>query len=153
MSESPKKLSLTQSQTEEDHAATVIREKIGNIRDLASSPAPAGPVAEGITATDQRVLHDKIVAALQTVYDPEIPLNIYDLGLIYKLAIDPANAVKVQMTLTAPGCPVAGSILAEVKRKIEAIPEVPKVDVELVWDPPWTRDRLSEAARLQLGLF
>ncbi len=153
MSEQSKKLSLSQAETGEDHATRVMREKIGNIRDLASSPAHAAPIAEGITTADQRVLHDKIVAALQTVFDPEIPLNIYDLGLIYKLAISPANAVKVQMTLTAPGCPVAGSIVAEVKRKIEAIPEVPKVDVELVWDPPWTRDRLSEAARLELGLF
>ncbi|MGN6367089.1 MAG: DUF59 domain-containing protein [Phycisphaerae bacterium] len=153
MNEPSKKLSLHQAESAEDHAARVMREKIGNVRDLASSPAPNGPIAEGITAADQRVLHEKIVAALQTVFDPEIPLNVYDLGLIYKLAIDPANAVKVQMTLTAPGCPVAGSILAEVKRKIEVLPEVPKVDVELVWDPPWTRDRLSEAARLQLGLF
>jgi FeS assembly SUF system protein len=153
MTESSKKLSLHQAQTAEDHAARIMREKIGNVRDLAKGPAPAAPITEGISAPDQRALHEKIVAALQTVFDPEIPLNIYDLGLIYKLAIDPANAVNVQMTLTAPGCPVAGSIVAEVKRKIEAIPEVPKVDVVLVWDPPWTRDRLTEAARLELGLF
>ena len=153
MSEASKKLSLQQAESAEDHAARVMREKIGDVRDLASAPAPVAAIAEGITAADQRVLHGKIVAALQTVFDPEIPLNVYDLGLIYKLAIDPTNAVKVQMTLTAPGCPVAGSILAEVKRKIEAIPEVPAVNVELVWDPPWTRDRLSEAARLELGLF
>src|ERR1700743_2785273 len=146
MSEPAKKLSLNQAEAAEDHAARVMREKIGNVRHLPCAPAPIAPIAEGITAADQRVLHGKIVSALQTVFDPEIPLNVYDLGLIYKLAIDPANAVNVQMTLTAPGCPVAGSILAEVKRKIEAIPEVPKVDVELVWDPPWTRDRLSEAA-------
>jgi FeS assembly SUF system protein len=153
MTEPSKKLSLNQAESGEDHAARVMREKIGNVRDLVSSPAPVGPIAEGISAADQRILHDKIVTTLQTVFDPEIPLNIYDLGLIYKLTIAPTNAVKVQMTLTAPGCPVAGSILAEVKRKVEAIPEVPAVEVELVWDPPWTRDRLSEAARLQLGLF
>jgi len=153
MTDQPKKLALHQAATAEDHAARVMREKIGNVHDLANTPAPGAPITEGVIAADQRVLHDKIVAALQTVFDPEIPLNIYDLGLIYKLAIDPANAVKVEMTLTAPGCPVAGSIVAEVKRKIEGIPEVPKVDVELVWDPPWTRDRLSEAARLELGLF
>ena len=65
----------------------------------------------------------------------------------------PTNAVKVEMTLTAPGCPVAGDIVAEVKRKMEAIPEVPRAEVELVWDPPWTRERLSEAARLELGMM
>ena len=147
-----KKVSLRQSGSGEDHAARVMREKIGDVRELKGEAAPA-PITEGISAADQKILHEKIVAALQMVFDPEIPLNIYDLGLIYKLSIDATNAVAVQMTLTAPGCPVAGSILAEVKRKIEAIPEVPRVDVELVWDPPWTRDRLSEAARLQLGLM
>ena len=94
-----------------------------------------------------------MIAALQTVYDPEIPLNIYDLGLIYKLTLAPSNAVKVEMTLTAPGCPVAGDIVAAVKQRVEAIPEVPRAEVELVWDPPWTRERLSEAARLELGMM
>ena len=114
---------------------------------------PAKPVAAHVAAADQKELEARIIAALQTVYDPEIPLNIYDLGLIYTLAIDPANAVRIEMTLTAPGCPVAGDIVADVRRKVEAIPEVPKVDVVLVWNPPWTRDRLSEAARLELGLM
>jgi FeS assembly SUF system protein len=134
----------------EDAAAKIMREKIGDVATLSAAPIEATKV-EGVAA-DQRELEEKVIAALQTVYDPEIPLNIYDLGLIYRLAIDAANSVKVEMTLTAPGCPVAGDIVAEVKRKVEAIPEVPRVQVELVWDPPWTRERLSEAARLELGM-
>ena len=149
MTEREKKISL--GQAGEDAAAKVLKEKIGDILSLGSSAAPA-PVTAGAVAKDQKELEEKVIAAIQTIYDPEIPLNIYDLGLIYRLVIDPTNAVKVEMTLTAPGCPVAGDIVAEVKRKIEAIPEVPRVDVELVWDPPWTRDRLSEAARLELGM-
>jgi FeS assembly SUF system protein len=129
-----------------------MREKIGVVRDLAAGTGP-GVVTRGAVTADQKVLQGKIVEALQHVFDPEIPLNIYDLGLIYTLLIEPTNAVKVQMTLTAPGCPVAGSILAEVKRRVEAIPEVPRVEVELVWDPPWTRERLSEEAKLALGLM
>jgi len=149
MTEREKKISL--GQAGEDAAAKILREKIGDILSLGNTPSPK-PVTAGAVARDQKELEEKIIAAIQTVYDPEIPLNIYDLGLIYKLGIDPTNAVKVEMTLTAPGCPVAGDIVAEVKRKVEAIPEVPKVDVELVWDPPWSRDRLSEAARLELGM-
>jgi FeS assembly SUF system protein len=152
MTEPAKKLSLNQAAPGEDHAAKILREKIGDILSLGNT-APAKPVAAHVAAADQKELEARIIAALQTVYDPEIPLNIYDLGLIYTLAIDPANAVRIEMTLTAPGCPVAGDIVADVRRKVEAIPEVPKVDVVLVWNPPWTRDRLSEAARLELGLM
>jgi FeS assembly SUF system protein len=144
-----RKISLTQPQ--EDAAAKILREKIGDILSLGDQPTTAGVVCQ--TLGDQKDLEAKVIAALQTVYDPEIPLNIYDLGLIYRLAIAPSNAVRIEMTLTAPGCPVAGDILAAVKRQVEAIPEVPKVEVELVWDPPWTRDRLSEAARLELGMM
>jgi FeS assembly SUF system protein len=150
----PRKLSLTQRSDGEDHAARILREKIGDVLSFGNQPAPLPPLrAEGLSAPDQQALEQKIVATLQTIYDPEIPLNIYDLGLIYRIAIEPSNAVRVEMTLTAPGCPVAGDIVAQVKRKIEAIPEVPAVVVELVWDPPWSRDRLSEAARLDLGLM
>src|SRR3954464_9110920 len=150
MNDPKKSLPLTQAPTAEDHAAKILREKIGDVRTLRHKPSitETGTVVEGVTTADQKALETKIIAALQTVFDPEIPLNIYDLGLIYKLALDPANAVKVEMTLTAPGCPVAGDIVADVRRKIEAIPEVPKVTIDLVWDPPWTRDRLSDEARL-----
>lgn len=154
MMEREKKVPLSQAPLPgEDHAARILREKIGDALSLGNTPAPPPPPPPVTAAADQQELEARIVAALQTVYDPEIPLNVYDLGLIYKLVIDPVNAVKVEMTLTAPGCPVAGDIVREVQRKIEAIPEVPKVEVELVWDPPWTRDRLSEAARLELGLM
>jgi FeS assembly SUF system protein len=149
MADGEKNISLGQVSAE-DHAAKVMREKIGDVRELAGHGIKT--VVEGAVATDQKVLEEKIIAALQTVFDPEIPLNIYDLGLIYKLSISPVNAVKVEMTLTAPGCPVAGDIVAEVRRKIEAIPEVPAVEVELVWEPQWTRERLSDEARLELGM-
>jgi FeS assembly SUF system protein len=145
-----RKLSLTQVGTDEEHAARILREKIGDILSLGGKPV-GQTVVEG--TADQKGLQEKVIAALQTVYDPEIPLNIYDLGLIYRLVIAPSNAVKVEMTLTAPGCPVAGDIVAAVKQRIEAIPEVPKAEVELVWEPPWTRERLSEAARLELGMM
>jgi FeS assembly SUF system protein len=98
-------------------------------------------------------LEQRVVEALRTCYDPELPANIYELGLIYALKVDPSGAVSVQMTLTAPNCPVAGSLPAEVKRKIQALPGVTDVQVELVWDPPWDRSRLSQAALVQLGLF
>jgi FeS assembly SUF system protein len=151
MSEEGKKFSLRQAGeggAGEDHAARILREKIGDILSLGDKPAERTVVEGG----DQKGLEEKVIGVLQTIYDPEIPLNIYDLGLIYRIGIEPTSAVKVEMTLTAPGCPVAGDIVAEVKKKIEAIPEVPRAEVELVWDPPWTRERLSEAARLELGM-
>ena len=102
----------------------------------------------------QKAIEEKVIAAIQTVYDPEIPVNIYDLGLIYDIAVDDETGkVHVKMTLTAPGCPVAGSLPVEVEQRIENIPEVPSAVVELVWDPPWSRERMSEAAQLELGLM
>lgn len=101
----------------------------------------------------QKAIEEKVVDALRLVYDPEIPLNIYDLGLIYGIDVDAATGkVDIRMTLTAPGCPVAGDIVMEVQSRVENIPEVPSADVELVWDPPWGPDRMSEAARLELGI-
>jgi FeS assembly SUF system protein len=102
----------------------------------------------------QKAIEEKVIDALRTVYDPEIPLNIYDLGLIYGIDIHPETGkVDIRMTLTAPGCPVAGSIIMDVQSRVENIPEVPSADVELVWDPPWSQDRMSEEARLELGLM
>jgi FeS assembly SUF system protein len=101
----------------------------------------------------QRALEATIVEVLRTVYDPEIPVNIYELGLIYQIDIDPQNHVKVKMTLTAPGCPVAGSLPGDVQRKIESIPQVVDAEVELVWEPPWDKSRMSEAAMMDLGLM
>ncbi|HRP97572.1 MAG TPA: SUF system Fe-S cluster assembly protein [Rhodocyclaceae bacterium] len=99
-------------------------------------------------------LREAVIEALRTVYDPEIPVNIYDLGLIYALSIDASDgSVDISMTLTAPGCPVAASFPATVERAVRAVPGVSKARVELVWDPPWSRERMSEAARLQLGML
>jgi FeS assembly SUF system protein len=94
-----------------------------------------------------------VVEALHTVYDPEIPVDIYELGLIYDIAVAPSGDVAIKMTLTAPGCPVAGSMPDMVKDAVGTIESVGKIDVELVWDPPWDRDRMSETAQLALGMI
>jgi FeS assembly SUF system protein len=102
---------------------------------------------------DEASIEQRIVSALRTVYDPEIPLNIYDLGLVYRLKVAPSGAVRLTMTLTAPGCPVASELVRTVHSKILGVPGVTRARTELVWDPPWTRDRLTDAARLALGLY
>ena len=122
-------------------------------------PPPAGhvpvPVEEagGTQTPRQRDIQRKVEGVLRTIYDPEIPVNIYDLGLIYEVRVDDADGVYVKMTLTAPACPVAGTLPGEVESKIEAIPEVRTANVELVWDPPWSKDRMSESAMLDLGFM
>ena len=98
-------------------------------------------------------VENEIVEALKTVFDPEIPVNIYELGLIYDIDIQAEGAVQVKMTLTSPGCPVAGSLPGEVRDKVAGVPGVTSVDVELVWDPSWNPSMMSEAARLELGMF
>lgn len=98
-------------------------------------------------------LYDQIVAAIRTVYDPEIPVNLFDLGLIYCIRIDNESAIDIQMTLTAPGCPVAGEMPGMVASAVEPVQGVKTVDVELVWDPPWDMSRMSEEARLELGFI
>ncbi len=97
-------------------------------------------------------LKDQVVLALRKVYDPEIPINVYELGLIYGLDIDAEGRVNLRMTLTAPNCPVAGSLPAEVERAVRGVPGVTDVKVELTFDPPWSKDRMSEAAKLALGI-
>jgi FeS assembly SUF system protein len=103
------------------------------------------------TPADKLMLEAQVVQALSSVFDPEIPVNIYDLGLIYEVNIDDSNNVKIKMTLTAPGCPAAQELPVEVTNKVQAIPEVKSAEVEIVWDPPWSPDRMSEVAKLQLG--
>ncbi len=98
-------------------------------------------------------LQDKIVVMLRTVYDPEIPVNIYDLGLIYDVDIDDANNVTVEMTFTSPSCPAADFILMDVQMKVESIPEVNSVDLNLTFDPPWDKSMMSEEALLELGFM
>jgi|TARA_B100001079_G_scaffold93553_1_gene80213 FeS assembly SUF system protein len=97
-------------------------------------------------------LKDKVIVEIKKIYDPEIPVNIYELGLIYDIKIDKKNNVKVNMTLTTPNCPVAESLPKEVKDSIMEIKEVNKVDLDLVWDPPWDKSMMSEAAKLELNL-
>lgn len=98
-------------------------------------------------------IQDRVVQALRTVYDPEIPLNIYDLGLVYGVDVGDNGKVHVRMTLTAPGCPVAGSLVQEVHDRVRSVPGVSHAKTELVWDPPWTRERMSMEAQLELGLL
>ena len=118
--------------------------------------APSGTSAPGQPKQQtprQREIEIKVLGVLRTIYDPEIPVNIYDLGLIYEVKVDDTDAVYVKMTLTAPACPVAGSLPGEVEQKVEAIPEVRTANVELVWDPPWSKDMMSEGAMLDLGFL
>jgi len=98
-------------------------------------------------------MYDQVVAACRSVYDPEIPVNIYDLGLIYTIEIDDENAVRVLMSLTAPGCPVAGEMPGWVAEAIEPLAGIKQVDVELVWEPPWGMEMMSDEARLELGFM
>tara|TARA_B100000579_G_scaffold313595_1_gene263067 strand:- start:450 stop:767 length:318 start_codon:yes stop_codon:yes gene_type:complete len=97
-------------------------------------------------------IKDKIIAEIKKVYDPEIPVNIYDLGLIYDIKITNDNEAYIEMTLTSPNCPVADSLPKMVKENISSISEIKKVDLKLVWSPPWTKDMMSEEAKLELNL-
>jgi FeS assembly SUF system protein len=98
-------------------------------------------------------LEERVIAAIKTCYDPELPVNIHELGLIYDLKVEPSGAVSIRMTLTSPGCPVAGSLVQDVQSKVQAVAGVTSAKVELVWEPPWDRSRMSEAAQLELGFF
>jgi FeS assembly SUF system protein len=98
-------------------------------------------------------LEDEIIKILKNIYDPEIPVNIYDLGLIYEIDVDDDDNVRVKMTLTTPNCPIADSLIAEVQHKIEAVEGVKSVNLKLTFDPPWDENMLTEEARLELGLL
>jgi FeS assembly SUF system protein len=102
---------------------------------------------------DTLVLETQVIEAIRTCFDPEIPVNIYELGLIYDVKVDPSGEVGVRMTLTSPHCPAAASLPAEVEGKVRAVSGVTSAKVEVVWDPPWDPSRMSEAARLQLGML
>ena len=102
---------------------------------------------------DTEALGEKIVRALKTIFDPEIPVDIYELGLIYDVFVNQDNDVKILMTLTTPNCPVAESLPQEVKEKVRELDEVNEVELELTFDPPWTRDLISEEAKLELGFL
>jgi FeS assembly SUF system protein len=98
------------------------------------------------------IIETQVLEALRNCFDPEIPVNIYELGLVYNLEIVSGGVVKIQMTLTSPHCPAAQSLPVEVENKVRAVPGVTEVKMDLVWEPPWEPSRMSEAARLQLGL-
>lgn len=107
----------------------------------------------GETSAPLDDLEQRVIEALRTVFDPEIPVNIYDLGLIYELDITPAGEVAIKMTLTAPGCPVAQTFPGEVESRVLGVEGVSEAHVELVWEPPWSQDNMSDAAKLQLGML
>lgn len=102
---------------------------------------------------DKQELEDKIITKLQTIFDPEIPVNIFELGLIYTVRIDDDANVEIDMTLTSPACPVAETLPPEVEMKVKTIPEINDLKVNLVWTPQWDKDMMSEAAKLQLGFL
>jgi FeS assembly SUF system protein len=111
------------------------------------------PAAEGAAFAPRADLRERVIEALQTCFDPEIPVNIYELGLIYAIDATPAGEVAITMTLTSPMCPVAGSLPIEVENKVRALEGVAAARVDVVWDPPWTPEKMSEAAKLQLNMM
>ncbi|MEX0409725.1 SUF system Fe-S cluster assembly protein [Aquibium sp. LZ166] len=122
-------------------------------RDGAQAPADTIEASSVLPANELARLTDDIVSALKTVYDPEIPADIYELGLIYKIDIEDDRSVKIDMTLTAPGCPVAGEMPGWVENAVGAVEGVSGVDVSMVFDPPWTPDRMSEEAQVAVGWY
>ena len=121
----------------------------------AVTPAAPAPAADAFVRDPLNSLtyQPQIVEAVSKVFDPEIPVNIYELGLIYDMDVDNGNNVRVRMTLTAPACPAAQTIPIDVERRVREIAGLNDVKVEVVWDPPWTRDRMSDAAKLSLGML
>ncbi|HRJ79048.1 MAG TPA: SUF system Fe-S cluster assembly protein [Planctomycetota bacterium] len=105
-----------------------------------------------MTLVEARNLKERVIAVMKTIFDPEIPVNIYELGMVYNISVDLQANVEVIMTLTSPACPVAGSLPGEVQNKIKATPGVNNAKVNLVWQPPWNKDMMSEAAKLQLNI-
>jgi FeS assembly SUF system protein len=143
--------------------AATLSDNAEAVSDRLIAPPPSAP-SEGYIPHLNRVkqveqsawqmaVQERVVNAIRLVYDPEIPINIYDLGLIYDIEVDAECRVNVRMTLTAPGCPVAGILPGQVERRIESLPEVRSATVELVWEPSWSRDMMSEIAKLELGMF
>jgi FeS assembly SUF system protein len=123
----------------------------GKAMDQIAPAAGAEPAAASAGEADE--LKTRVIEAVSQVYDPEIPVNIYELGLIYRLDVARDGSVEVDMTLTSPACPVAGSLPGEVETRVREVEGVNDVHVELVWDPPWTPEKMTEAARLELGMM
>jgi FeS assembly SUF system protein len=132
-------------------------ENAARAEEAARAASKAASTAGGIFTRRDPVrtlaMQPQIIEVLSTICDPEIPVNIYDLGLIYEIAVDADKAIGVRMTLTAPACPAAQSLPVEVANKLKQLPGITDVHVDVVWDPPWDRERMSDAAKLQLGMF
>jgi len=131
----------------------MMQEPTTRTEDVQKTAEPVAIPPRALAADEIEALRLGVVEALHTVYDPEIPVDIYELGLIYDIAVAPSGDVAIKMTLTAPGCPVAGTMPDMVKDALGTVESVGKIDVELVWDPPWDRDRMSETAQLALGMI
>jgi len=140
-----------------DNIIKLTDEHAARAEEAARVASKAGATAGAIFARRDPVktlaMQPQIVEVLSTIFDPEIPVNIYELGLIYEIAVDSDNVVGVRMTLTAPGCPAAQSLPVEVVTKLKQLPGITDAHVDIVWDPPWDKDRMSDAAKLQLGMF
>lgn len=138
---------------------TLVSEQAARAVEAALDPAPAATPApilaesSGLPPEELERLSGEIIAALKTVFDPEIPADIYELGLIYKIDVDDERNVAIDMTLTAPGCPVAGQMPGWVENAVSAVPGVGNVDVKMTFDPPWTTDRMSDEARVALNWY
>jgi FeS assembly SUF system protein len=133
----------------EEHAARAEE----RARVASNAGANAGAIFERRDPVKTLAMQPQIVEVLSTIFDPEIPVNIYELGLIYEIAVDSDHMVGVRMTLTAPGCPAAQSLPLEVVNKLKQLPGITDAQVDIVWDPPWDKNRMSDAAKLQLGMF
>jgi FeS assembly SUF system protein len=126
---------------------------------VIQAPPPEAPAATNDTAglvadpAKTAALKPSIIKAISTVFDPEIPVNVYELGLIYDVIVDAAGVAGIRMTLTAPGCPVAHTLPVEVADKVKAVEGITDARVDIVWEPAWTKDRMSDAAKLQLGMW
>jgi FeS assembly SUF system protein len=130
------------------------------VQNFTPSPedSPANELSQSVEdivpdAVKMAEIRPQVIQVLGTVFDPEIPVNIYELGLIYDVLVDKDARVGIRMTLTAPACPAAQTLPVEVQQKTAAVPGVAEAKVEIVWEPPWTKERMSEAAKLQLGLW
>lgn len=131
--------------TKPAEALPASQDTLGSPAESATAPAPR--------VVDSDALREGIVDVMRTIYDPEIPVNIYEIGLIYTIDVDPSNAVNIRMTLTSPACPAAGTLPGEVEDKARRVEGVSSVKVEVVWEPTWTPAMMSETAKLQLGML
>ncbi len=138
---------VRQSEASNEASQTYSESKTAEVSAEAALPS------EESAKINKQELEEKIIQMLKTCYDPEIPVDIFELGLIYEIKIDDKANVNIKMTLTSPACPVAGSLPGEVEMKIKSISEIKNVSIELVWNPPWDRDMMSDVAKIELGMY